>query len=93
MCQACQSLDWTTAAATGYAELHSYTVCHHPLPPWETGPYAVALADLAVEGTERTVRVICGVRGIALADLAIGMPLGLVFDEGLVFVTGTGTPA
>lgn len=87
MCPVCQSLAWTTAAATGRAELHSYTICHHPLPPWETAPYAVVLADLQVEDTEQTVRIVCGVRGIGLVELAVGMPLALVFDEGLVHVT------
>jgi uncharacterized OB-fold protein len=88
MCPVCQSLEWTTAAATGHAELHSYTICHHPLPPWETAPYVVVLADLEIEDAAESVRIVCGVRGIPLEDLAIGMPLRLVFDEGLVFVAG-----
>jgi uncharacterized OB-fold protein len=88
MCPVCQSLEWTTAEATGHARLHSYTICHHPLPPWETGPYAVVLADLDIEATSDSARIVCGVRGIALDDLAIGMSLRLVFDDGLVFVTG-----
>jgi uncharacterized protein len=88
MCPACQSLAWTTVAATGRARLHSYTICHHPLPPGERGPYAVVLADVAVEDSEETVRIVCGVRDVALEDLAIDMPLRLVFAEGLAFVTG-----
>lgn len=91
MCPACQSLDWGTVAATGRAYLHSYTVCHHPLPPWETGPYTVVLADLDVEGSPETVRIVCGVQGLAPEDLAIGMPLRLDFADGLVFVTGEET--
>jgi uncharacterized OB-fold protein len=87
MCPACQSLDWTTVAATGHAVLHSYTICHHPLPPWETAPYAVVLADLEIEESEQTVRIVCGARGIEHGELAVGMPLTLVFEEGLVHVT------
>lgn len=113
MCPECQSLNWTTAKATGRAVLHSYTICHHPLPPWEEGPYAVVLIDLEVEdtalemegtdlemedtalevedtaleleGSETRPRIVCGTRGIANEDLRIGMPLTLVFEDGLVF--------
>lgn len=92
MCPECQSLEWTTAKATGRAVLHSYTICHHPLPPWEVGPYAVVLIDLDVEGidldiedSETRPRIVCGVRGIANEDLRIEMPLSLVFEDGLVF--------
>jgi uncharacterized OB-fold protein len=87
MCAACQSLDWTAVPATGTAVLHSYTVCHHPLPPWEAGPYPVVLVDLDVAGSTETPRLVCGTRGIAPEDLAIGMPLRLVFEDGLVFAS------
>jgi len=86
MCPACQSLDWTTVEATGTAVLHSYTICHHPLPPWESGPYAVVLVDLDVAESSDKPRLVCGTRGIANEDLEIGMPLRLVFEDGLVHV-------
>lgn len=85
MCPRCQSLDWDTVAASGKAALHSYTICHHPLPPWETGPYAVVLVDLEVPDSDDTPRIVCGTRGVAHEDLKIGMALGLVFEDGLVF--------
>ncbi|MBS2545998.1 OB-fold domain-containing protein [Catenulispora sp. NL8] len=85
MCPECQSLDWTTVKATGHATLHSYTICHHPLPPWEEGPYAVVLIDLEIEDSDRRPRIVCGAKGIANEDLRIEMPLSLVFEDGLVF--------
>jgi uncharacterized OB-fold protein len=85
MCPTCQSLDWDTLAATGDATLHSYTICHHPLPPWEDGPYAVVLLDLEVAHSSERPRLVCGTRGIGNADLKIGMTLSLVFEDGLVF--------
>ncbi len=84
----CQSLDWTTVAATGSAVLHSYTICHHPLPSWEDGPYAVVLIDLDVADSVEKPRIVCGTRGIPHEDLAIGMPMSLVFEDGLVFASG-----
>jgi uncharacterized OB-fold protein len=87
MCPQCQSLDWTTVSATGRAVLHSYTICHHPLPPWEEGPYAVVLVDIEVEGDEQGARIVCGTRGIAHDDLRIEMPMRLLFEDGLVFAT------
>jgi uncharacterized OB-fold protein len=88
MCPACQSLEWTTVEAAGSAVLHSYTICHHPLPPWESGPYAVVLIDVDIADTDQKPRLVCGTRGIAGEDLEIGMPLRLVFDDGLVFASG-----
>jgi uncharacterized OB-fold protein len=88
MCPTCQSLDWTTVEADGTAVLHSYTICHHPLPPWESGPYAVVLVDLDVAGSAEKPRLVCGTRGIANEDLAIGMPLRVVFEDGLPFASG-----
>lgn len=85
MCPECQSLDWTTVSTTGDAVLHSYTICHHPLPPWEEGPYAVVLIELEVEDSDTRPRIVCGTRGIANEDLRIKMPLKLVFEGGLVF--------
>jgi len=85
MCPECQSLDWTTVPATGRAALHSYTICHHPLPPWEEGPYAVVLIDLEIEDSDERPRIVCGTRDIPNEDLRTDMPLRLVFEDGLVF--------
>jgi len=79
--------------AAGTAVLHSYTICHHPLPPWESGPYPVVLVDLDVEGSTERPRLVCGTRGMAAGDLVIGMPVRLVFEDGLVFAVGTGESA
>jgi uncharacterized OB-fold protein len=93
MCPACQSLDRTTVEAAGTAVLHSFTICHHPLPPWESGPYPVVLVDLDVVGSTETPRLVCGTRGIEAGDLTIGMPLRLVFEDGLVFASAAGESA
>lgn len=85
MCPSCQSLEWTTVEAAGTALLHSYTICHHPLPPWESGPYAVVLIDLDIADSSDKPRLVCGTRGIAPEELEIGMRLRLVYEDGLVF--------
>lgn len=91
MCPECQSLDWMTVVAIGRAVLHSYTICHHPLPPWEEGPYAVVLVDIEVEDSDKGARIVCGTRGIPNEDLRIGMPMRLLFEDGLVFATAEAT--
>jgi len=49
--------------------LYSYVVCHHPLPPWADGPYAVLLVEL-----HDGIRLVCGAVDIPLDELEIDMP-------------------
>lgn len=68
MCPTCQSLRWEAEPVDGSGTVYSYVVCHHPLPPWESGPYAVVLVEL-----EAGVRVVCSAPAIPLESIAIGV--------------------
>ncbi|HWU22945.1 MAG TPA: OB-fold domain-containing protein [Nocardioides sp.] len=74
MCPHCRSLAWDTVDACGTATLYSWVVAHHPRHPAFESPYLVAVVELA-EGT----RLITNLVDCAPDDLAIGMPLELVW--------------
>jgi hypothetical protein len=77
-CPRCHSaaIDWV--AASGKATLYSYTVVHHAahVAVADRVPYVVGLATLA-EGP----RVVCNVIDCERADVRVGMPLAVTFQE------------
>jgi uncharacterized OB-fold protein len=75
-CPACRSFDWDTVESSRRATLHSYTVVHRPQDAAFTYPLAVGLADLE-EGT----RLVADIADVDPDELAIGMPLEVVFAE------------
>jgi uncharacterized OB-fold protein len=76
-CHRCFSADLDWVAAEGTATLYSFAVMHQPYPGFEDDvPYNIALVELS-EGA----RCLSTVVGCHLADLVIGMPLTVVFEE------------
>ena len=76
-CQRCNSpeLEWT--AATGKATLYSFVVMHQPYPGFEDEvPYNIALVEL-----EEGVRCFSNIVDCDNADLHVGMPLEVVFED------------
>lgn len=69
-------LRWETSAGRG--EIHAFTVIHRaPTPAFRAAvPYAMALVDFS-EG----FRLLLNVQGVALADLRIGLPVQVTFEE------------
>jgi uncharacterized OB-fold protein/acyl dehydratase len=75
-CPSCRSLEWETQRASGRGTVHSYVVHHHPPVPGFDPPYVVALVELE-EGT----RLISNLVEVDPAEVAIGMPVEIVFDR------------
>jgi uncharacterized OB-fold protein/acyl dehydratase len=76
MCGRCQSVKWTTVAATGRGTVYSHTVLHHPKFPGFEYPLVCALIELE-EGT----RIVSNVVGCDADDVRIGMPVLLSIEN------------
>jgi hypothetical protein len=63
--------------ASGPGTVHSFVVHHHPPTPGRVPPYVVVLVDLA-EG----VRVVGELLGADPADVVVGMPVELGWQDG-----------
>jgi uncharacterized OB-fold protein len=79
-CPACQSqqIDWKTLSGLG--EIYSYTIVDRAILPGMADhlPYVPAVITLEGGGG---VRLISKVVDVELADLAIGMPVHVVWDD------------
>lgn len=76
MCPHCQSLEWDTVQSSGRGVVYSYVVMHHPpIPPFDY-PNPVVLVELE-EGT----RLISQLEGVKPADIQIGMPVEVIFEN------------
>ena len=79
-CPACQSqqIDWKTLSGLG--EIYTYTIVDRAILPGMADhlPYVPAVITLEGGGG---VRVISNVVDVELADLAIGMPVHVVWDD------------
>jgi uncharacterized OB-fold protein/acyl dehydratase len=74
MCPVCNSLEWTTIAATGRGEVYSFVVYHYPeVPPFEA-PYVVVLVQL-----EEGVRLVSNLIEIDPSDVRIGQAVEVRF--------------
>ncbi|HZR83493.1 MAG TPA: Zn-ribbon domain-containing OB-fold protein [Candidatus Binatia bacterium] len=78
LCPRCASERWQWARSSGRGTLFSWTITHQPLVPGfgDRVPYAVAVVEL-----EEGPRLVTGLRGIALRDLAIGVPVEVAFEK------------
>ncbi len=75
MCPACQSLRWTSEAASGRGTLYSFVVSRHPSEP-DAAPRIVALVAL-----EEGVRVVANLQGLDWREVRNEMPVELFFDD------------
>ena len=77
VCPHCFSMESEFKEAPLGGRLHAWTVCHHPFNFFfkQSAPYVVALADM-----DAGVRVNAPLRGVAEAQLRIGMPVRLAFE-------------
>jgi uncharacterized protein len=78
VCDACWSMNATWIDASGRGTVHSWTITHYAFHPGFKGdlPYILLTVDLA-EG----VRMNAQIRGIAAADLRVGLPVKLGYDD------------
>lgn len=87
LCASCGSERWTWTPSTGRGEVYTWTVTHQALHPAfaEDVPYAVVVVQM-----DEGVRLVSGVRDLPLADLRLGLPVEVDFeerDEGYVLPT------
>ncbi|MBV1919036.1 MAG: OB-fold domain-containing protein [Pseudomonadales bacterium] len=76
MCSECQSLNWSTIAASGKGSIYTYTVMHYPeIPPFDY-PNDIALIEL-----EEGVRIATQLTDIKPDDIKIGMDVEMVLTE------------
>lgn len=76
MCPDCHGFDWEAQEASGRGRVYSFVVAHHPpIPPFDY-PNLIALVELE-EGT----RIVSNLVGVSPADVAIDMPVEVVFTQ------------
>jgi uncharacterized OB-fold protein len=77
-CARCGSADWEWAASSGRGRIHSWTVTHQaPYPPFAADvPYAVIVVEL-----DEGVRMVSGLRELALDRIELDLPVEVVFES------------
>lgn len=77
-CRECGSFEWTWERSSGKGKLFSWTIIHRALHPGFTDdlPYATVLIEL-----DEGVRLVSHVVDLAIEDLAIGLPVEVIFDD------------
>jgi hypothetical protein len=76
MCPRCAATRPEYQVASGLGTVYSFVVHHHPPVPGRALPFVVALVELA-EG----VRVMGELRGVAPAEVRVGLPVEIDFDR------------
>jgi uncharacterized OB-fold protein len=76
-CASCGSDQWEWALASGRGHVYSWTITHRPIDPGfaDELPYAVLVVEMH-EGP----RVVGNLRGLAPAELRLGLPVEVVFE-------------
>lgn len=76
MCPGCQSMESEWVAVSGHGTVYSWvTYAESPHPGFES-PHTVVLVEL-----DEGPRLVSNVVGIGAGDLAIGMPVQVVYDD------------
>ena len=77
-CRHCGSFNWTWERANGTGTIFSWTVIHRALHPGfhDDVPYAAVVIEL-----DEGVRVVSHVIDLDMADLRIGLPVEVVFED------------
>ena len=77
LCPGCGGSDWSWQPSEGRGTVYSWTTTRRPLhPAFADTPFSQVVVELA-EGP----RVLSTVLDVASADLQIGMPVSVVFDD------------
>ena len=76
MCPKCRSLDWEAIESSGRGTVYSYVMPHQPQFPFFDYPYIVALLQL-----DEGVRIVSNLTDIDPADVQVGMPVEVYYQE------------
>ena len=76
-CPRCWSTDVAPEALSGRAEVHTFTINHHP---WDgsTEPYAIAIVTFPEQDD---LRLTTNIVGCPPEDVRIGMPVRVTFEQ------------
>ena len=77
-CPKCLGKALTPSAVSGRATVHTFTVNHHPWIPGFDPPYVVAIVTIAEQDD---VRLTTNIVNCEPADVTIGMPVRVVFEQ------------
>jgi uncharacterized OB-fold protein len=75
-CAVCGALEVTWEPASGRGRVFSWTVTHDAIDPAFTPPYAVVVVE-----TDEGPRLVGGLRGIALTELRIDLPVTVELER------------
>jgi len=78
VCPACLGRAFDVHAVSGRAHVFSFTINHQPWIPGFDPPYVVAIVTI---DEQEDVRLTTNIVGCAPEDVAIGMPVEVVFEE------------
>lgn len=78
ICPACRSAEADWQEVPGRGEVYSYTLVHRPIAADQTLPFVIAVVALEDAGG---VRMISNLIDLDPADIAIGMPVELVWED------------
>ena len=78
ICPECRSMESDWQEISGLGEVYTYTIVHRPVAANQPLPYIVAV--IALEGAGG-VRIISNLVGVSPDDVAIGMPVELVWED------------
>jgi len=77
ICPRCHGRNLDVAQVSGRARLHSYTINHQAWFPGQPVPYVIGLVELEEQAG---LRLTTNIVNCALEQLAIGMPLRVLFE-------------
>ena len=78
ICPECRSSDADWKQLSGEGEIYTYTIVHRPIAANQELPYVIAVVSLEDSGG---LRMISNVVDIDPDDLAIGLPVELVWED------------
>jgi uncharacterized OB-fold protein len=78
ICHHCGSQEWTWEPMTGKGRVYTYTVIHRgPIPAYQKdAPYVIAHVEM-----DEGVRMISNLIGIEPAEVRVGMPVEVVYED------------
>lgn len=74
MCPECHCTDWSAKELTGKGRIYSYALHYHPPLPGFDMPHPVGVVAL-----DEGVRIVAGLEGVPVAEIAIDMPVKAEF--------------
>jgi uncharacterized OB-fold protein len=78
ICPECRSSESDWLEVPGRGEVYTYTLVHRPIAAGQELPFAIAVIALEDSGG---LRMISNVVGVAPGELAIGLPVELVWED------------